>query len=190
MRLAKVSTQSLQQDFQHFLLNLRVVKKTHQCLFNCLILFGLLDLVIDFGAIHFRTFASGGKATVWRSGTTRQEPPARSRPYICRQNTNSFRNIDDRRKLRSIALSRGTESSNPSPSSGGLGIARLPPVRETAAVSQPRSTLYQNSSRMCVTVNLKSVPKSNPAKPVAVISETIASGGQKSAKSRVFASGK
>jgi hypothetical protein len=35
-----------------------------------------------------------------------------------RQNTNSFRNVDDRRKLKSIALSRGTESSNPSPSSG------------------------------------------------------------------------
>jgi|SRR6516164_6583817 phage terminase large subunit-like protein len=31
----------------------------------------------------FSELLSGGKATVWRSGATRQEPPARSRPYVC-----------------------------------------------------------------------------------------------------------
>ena len=44
------------KDFHDFLLNLRIVKKTHQRLFNGLMQFGLLDLVPDFGAIHFAPF--------------------------------------------------------------------------------------------------------------------------------------
>jgi 1-aminocyclopropane-1-carboxylate deaminase len=55
------------------------------------------------GGLGYANFADEVAAQEVRSGATRQEPPARSRSYICSAEHEQFRNIDDRRKLRSIA---------------------------------------------------------------------------------------